>query len=34
MKKEDRLFAIKKLVLNHDIATQQELMDHFVMKLL
>lgn len=28
MKKEDRLFAIKKLVLNHDIATQQELMDH------
>lgn len=28
MKKEDRLFAIKKLVLNHDIATQQELMDY------
>ena len=28
MKKNDRLFAIKKLILNHDIATQQELMEH------
>lgn len=28
MKKQDRLFAIKKLILNHDIATQQELMDY------
>lgn len=28
MKKNDRLFAIKKLILNNDIATQQELMDY------
>lgn len=28
MKKNDRLFAIKKLMLNQDIATQQELMEH------
>ncbi len=27
MKKNDRLFAIKNLILTHDIATQQELMD-------
>ncbi|WP_407371238.1 arginine repressor [Carnobacterium sp.] len=28
MKKKDRLFTIKKLILNHSIATQQELMNH------
>lgn len=28
MKKNDRLFAIKKLMLNNNIATQQELMEH------
>lgn len=27
MKKNDRLFAIKNLILNHDITTQQELME-------
>lgn len=27
MKKNDRLFAIKNLILSHDIATQQELME-------
>lgn len=28
MTKNDRLFAIKKIMLNHDIATQQELIEH------
>lgn len=28
MKKKDRLFTIKKIILDHSIATQQELMEH------